>query len=473
MSLLRIRGGARTGWRAALATALLPASLLAAAPAAQAAPISVNLNYTCNFPLMAPQPLSLKITSDIPATVPVGEPTGAFAIKASADVSAQATFGLRALEAVSIEGTANAAARLKKPDGSGLNLSVPTVIEKTTLPTSGGFTTSATGETPSLTLDDLGDHVITIGDLVLDLTPRLPDGTLSGVDRFESECFQAPGQNNTFATIKVVDESIDNQAPSVPGGLSAVPGETSVALSWAPSTDNVAVAGYDVYRDGALVTSVSGNTTTATIQGLTANTGYGFKVRARDAAGNASPQSAELRVTTTGGGITSKVYNTAGAAQIKTLTRGSVPLKGTANAAWTSAGDLSADLVFNLASARLTALGFLPVTAKVAFVPSGKTTGKLTSGVLTTNTKLRTKVQEVKLFGAIPLAGGNSCQTKNLSDVKLVSNAGFTVAAGGTLNGTFSISDLNGCGALNGLVSPVTAGSGNTISLTLTPQAAA
>ncbi len=473
MSLSRILRGARIGRRTALASALLPAALVVSTPAAQAAPISLNLNYTCNFPLMAPQPLALKITSDVPATSPVGEPTGAFAIQASADVSAQASFGLRALEAVSIEGTANAAARLTKPNGSGLNLSVPTTITKTTLPASGGFTTTATGETPSLTLDDIGDHVITIGDLVLDLTPRLPDGTLSGVDRFESECFQAPGQNNVFATIKVVDETVDNQAPSVPGGLSSVPGENSVALSWSPSTDNVAVAGYDVYRDGQLAASVSGNTTTATISGLTASTSYGFTVRARDAAGNASAQSSELRVSTTGGGNTVRVYNTAGAAVIKTLTRGTIPLKGTANASFTGAGDLSADLVFSQSSARLTALGFLPVTAKVAFVPSGKTTGKLASGVLTTNTKLRTKIQEVKLFGAIPLAGGNSCQTRNLADVKLVSGANFAIATGGTLNGTFTISDLNGCGALNGLVSPLTAGGGNTISLTLTPQATA
>ncbi len=42
-------------------------------------------------------------------------------------------------------------------------------------------------------------------DLVLTLTPRLADGTLTGLDTFETECAQDAGQNNTFATIKVVD----------------------------------------------------------------------------------------------------------------------------------------------------------------------------------------------------------------------------------------------------------------------------
>ena len=83
---------------------------------------------------------------------------------------------------------------------------------------------------------------------------------------------------------------------------------------------------------------------------------------------------------------------------------------------------------------------------------------------LTANLKLRIKVKSVKAFGVIPLAGGNSCQTKQLSDIALASTDSFDpTGTGGTLGGTYKISDLNGCGPLNGLVSPLTAGGGNTI----------
>ena len=83
---------------------------------------------------------------------------------------------------------------------------------------------------------------------------------------------------------------------------------------------------------------------------------------------------------------------------------------------------------------------------------------------------MRIKVKSVKAFGAIPLAGGNSCQTKQLSDITLKSTDAFDpTGTGGTLAGTYAISDLNGCGPLGGLVSPLTSGAGNTITVKLTP----
>jgi chitinase len=95
----------------------------------------------------------------------------------------------------------------------------------------------------------------------------------------------------------------DTTPPSVPTGLNS-PSKTttSVSLAWNASTDNAGgsgVAGYDVFRNGAL--SGSPTTTSFTVTGLTANTTYSFTVRARDTAGNASAQSAALSVTTNGG----------------------------------------------------------------------------------------------------------------------------------------------------------------------------
>ncbi|MCF6476858.1 carbohydrate-binding protein, partial [Nonomuraea sp. MG754425] len=92
----------------------------------------------------------------------------------------------------------------------------------------------------------------------------------------------------------------DTQAPSVPGNLS-VGGATSSSLSltWSAATDNVGVTRYEVSRDGAAPTTVSGTTHQAT--GLTPDTSYAFRVRACDAAGNCSAYSSSVSGRTTGG----------------------------------------------------------------------------------------------------------------------------------------------------------------------------
>ena len=50
----------------------------------------------------------------------------------------------------------------------------------------------------------------------------------------------------------------DTQAPSVPSGLATTSViSSSVSLQWSASTDNSAVAGYKIYRNGSLLTSTS------------------------------------------------------------------------------------------------------------------------------------------------------------------------------------------------------------------------
>lgn len=89
----------------------------------------------------------------------------------------------------------------------------------------------------------------------------------------------------------------DTQAPTVPTNLAASNiVTTSFTLTWAASTDNVGVTGYEIFRNGTSI-----GTTTATsfaVTSLTANTAYSITVKARDAAGNVSAASAALSVTT-------------------------------------------------------------------------------------------------------------------------------------------------------------------------------
>ncbi|MFG3203355.1 chitinase [Streptomyces sp. NPDC048192] len=85
--------------------------------------------------------------------------------------------------------------------------------------------------------------------------------------------------------------------PAAPAGLS-VSGTTSssVSLSW---TGVSGATGYNVYRDGAKVTAVTG--TSATVTGLSASTSYSFQVTATNAAGE-SAKSAAVTATTASGG---------------------------------------------------------------------------------------------------------------------------------------------------------------------------
>ena len=79
----------------------------------------------------------------------------------------------------------------------------------------------------------------------------------------------------------------DTTPPSQPAGLGAVPiSSSSIALQWTASTDNVAVTGYRISRNGTLVASVTRPSWTDS--GLTGGTTYSYSVIAVDGAGNAS-----------------------------------------------------------------------------------------------------------------------------------------------------------------------------------------
>ncbi|MBC1501324.1 chitinase [Listeria weihenstephanensis] len=116
------------------------------------------------------------------------------------------------------------------------------------------------------------------------------------------------GKQVIFGGGAVVPDPSDTVAPTAPTNLATVAAnvtDVAVPLSWTAATDNVGVAGYKVYRNGTEVATVSGTTYTDT--GLTASTAYSYTVKAYDAAGNVSPTSATLSVTTKAGTVTPPV----------------------------------------------------------------------------------------------------------------------------------------------------------------------
>ena len=75
-------------------------------------------------------------------------------------------------------------------------------------------------------------------------------------------------------------------APSAPTALVKTGSTlTSISLAWTASTDNVAVAGYGLYRNGSSRSSAAAS---ATFSGLACGSSYTLSVDAYDAAGNRS-----------------------------------------------------------------------------------------------------------------------------------------------------------------------------------------
>jgi len=110
--------------------------------------------------------------------------------------------------------------------------------------------------------------------------------------------------SNSITVVTPAATTGDTTPPSAPSGLQ-VTGVTAegVALSWGPSTDNVAVTGYNVYFfDGwytsILVGATAGTSIVAPLRSSSTGMRY-YYVRAQDAAGNLSMASGTVPVTVT------------------------------------------------------------------------------------------------------------------------------------------------------------------------------
>lgn len=92
--------------------------------------------------------------------------------------------------------------------------------------------------------------------------------------------------------------AVDSVPPSQPLGLAASvsPDGTRVDITWQPSTDNVGVSGYNVFRDGAPIAPAVPNTIYSDA-GLSPGSTHSYSVRATDGVGNTSQMSGSISVT--------------------------------------------------------------------------------------------------------------------------------------------------------------------------------
>jgi hypothetical protein len=100
--------------------------------------------------------------------------------------------------------------------------------------------------------------------------------------------------------------SADRTPPTIPAELVATTVSTSqIDLTWSASTDDTAVSGYKIFRNGEQIAIVS--TTSYSDTGLPANTSYVYSVSAFDADDNESMQSASTIGTTYADGTSPSV----------------------------------------------------------------------------------------------------------------------------------------------------------------------
>lgn len=115
-----------------------------------------------------------------------------------------------------------------------------------------------------------------------------------------------PGTPNllvySYAGVGGLPPSLDTLSPTTPSNLTASsPDYTRAILNWSASTDNIAVAGYKVFRNGSNIGSAAGTSYIDTA--VTPATAYSYTVQAYDATGNLSGMSNTAQVTMANGNL--------------------------------------------------------------------------------------------------------------------------------------------------------------------------
>ncbi len=473
------RPGSRTsrGLRAIFAATVLGAAV---APAAHASTVSAS--FTCQALGIAATPMAFELTADYPTRIEKGQPFSVGTPRVALTIDN--VTGALGPDVATVEGYLMTSLDRIQPTG---RISVDAIrtdiAQQAVAAGAGDFTLDlAAGKPFPQAFSEIGANEVRVPRVWFSLMAKRVDGSVvrfpeTAEDRqfdldwrtFSIVCTPVPSAPAPLlASVEVTPASGTIEPLFVTEG-NVTP--TSATICW---PDKELAGGlkeiYAVYNgDTVLVESTSRFCETLT--GLTPGTTYEIEVLATF--GEESPMSRVGIVeftTPAAPPIIEYAYTLAGSATLKTLVKGSLPLTGSIGAKLdVLSGAFTGELALNKTTGNLTALGFLPVSAQVAIVPTAPVAGTLQSGVLKATAKVRIKLPKVTVFG-VEIAGGANCQAKQISMIALQSTqAQFQPLSGGPIAGTFSISDLSGCGALTGIVSPLTAGKGNAILLGLTP----
>jgi chitodextrinase len=156
-----------------------------------------------------------------------------------------------------------------------------TVLATSTTPTSPNTWTNTTVPTTSVTAAGNTNYVVNY--------------SASGL---QHQIASRESGSTTTPQLTVVYTTGDTVAPSTPANLVGSNISSSQAtLNWDAASDNVAVTGYQVLRNGTAIATTS--TPSYTDTSLSASTSYQYTVKAYDAAGNYSAASTSLTINTT------------------------------------------------------------------------------------------------------------------------------------------------------------------------------
>jgi len=248
--------------------------LTVGAASARAAESSLTVRYTCAFPLIGSRSVTVTYGMDLPGSVMQGVPTNPFGTTADITMPAIVTKGLTLVGAATVLGSAasdqsvtNGTARF----GGSVSYTVPS----TPVPASGAITLHATGTFPSITVPNAGTADLTVGNLILTLTPLTGGGKPTVPGTLTSACTQVPGQNNVLGTVPVL---VPVNATTTAVASSANPSVQGQTVTYTATVRPAGVSGSVAFNDGgspvtgckAVILSSSGQ---ATCQATYATTG--------------------------------------------------------------------------------------------------------------------------------------------------------------------------------------------------------
>jgi chitodextrinase len=117
------------------------------------------------------------------------------------------------------------------------------------------------------------------------------------------EAYDSDGHVSAPTAALNITTLADTTPPTVPtnltDSLSTTSPSTSVVLNWTASSDAVGISGYQIFRNGNLITTTSGTGTTYTDNNLTPSTTYTYQLTAVDTLGNISAKASATPATIT------------------------------------------------------------------------------------------------------------------------------------------------------------------------------